>query len=533
MIESVDAALARDTHLSAIAAFGRYALGSRELKPVFDEAIRVTVEALAAACGAILQIAPDGTALQLRGSAGWNDQALHDAVKVNIPGRDCAWGILAIHPHAGARDDESGFLQTVATMLGLWLENALADADRDREMTARTAAESALERYRGIESITDSALQSLALDDLLQELLTRVRGALRADYASVAMIDAKRQELYIRAVSGRSDPRVQAVRAPLGHGVSGKIAAEGQPRIVDDLDEVDLSRIAGMTPTEIRSKVRSVIGVPLRVGGKVVGVVTAASPEPHHFNDDNLKLLLVVADRAAPAIERAHLIETVRAGQARLKALSARLLSAQEEERRRIAVELHDELGQVLTAVKIQLQKVAQRTDAQSQTGLREAIQSVDRAIERVRDLALDLRPAMLDDLGLLTALRWYAHRFARDTRIDVHFAADGVPRLEPLLETVCFRVVQEALTNVMRHAEARHVWVELSAGAGEIGLTIRDDGVGFDVTAARQRAVGGISVGILGMEERVSSLGGEFEVQSTPGTGTRLSARFPMAGTA
>jgi PAS domain S-box-containing protein len=400
----------------------------------------------------------------------------------------------------------------------------------DREKVARAAAEAALERLRAIESITDSALDHLGLDELLHVLLGRVRAALNADYASVSLIDPERQELFTRCVSGQAHPGAYAIRAPLGEGVSGKVAADGVPWIVHDLMNVDLSRIIGMTAEEIRSLSRSVIAAPLQAGNKIVGVVTAASPEPHHFNDEDLKLLLVVADRVAPAIERGRLIETVHAGRERLKALSARLLTVQEEERRRIAVELHDELGQVLTAVKINLQSVGRKLDAQFGSDLTDAVASVDEAMERVRDLALDLRPAVLDDLGLPTALRWYTHRFARDTGIEVHFSAEEAPRLEAAVETACFRVAQEALTNVMRHAHARHVWVDLLAGTGGTGLKIRDDGVGFDVIAARERAVGGVSVGLLGMEERVSSLGGEFEVRSIHGKGTRLSVRFPSS---
>jgi signal transduction histidine kinase len=148
--------------------------------------------------------------------------------------------------------------------------------------------------------------------------------------------------------------------------------------------------------------------------------------------------------------------------------------------------------------------------------------------MERVRNLALDLRPSILDDLGLPAALRWYASRFTRDTSIVVHVSADATARLEPAVETACFRVAQEALTNIMRHGQARHVWVDLDDDAGVTVLEIRDDGAGFDVVAARERAVGGLSLGLLGMEERVSSLGGEFDVQSVPGQGTWLSARFP-----
>lgn len=411
-------------------------------------------------------------------------------------------------------------------------DNKRAESERSRllesEKAARAAAESALERLRAIESITDAALLNLGLDELLRELLARVRGALTADYATVGLVDEERQDLYQRVVVGRPEGINLTVRTPLGVGASGKTAVDGQPRIVADLAKLDLTRVIGMTPAEILKLARSMICAPLRVGDRIIGVVTTVAAEPDHFTEDDLKLLLVVANRAAPAIEQARLVETVHAGRERLKALSARLLTAQEEERRRLAVELHDELGQVLTAVKINLQSVQRKLDAQSRSDLAEPIASVDQAMERVRDLALDLRPSALDDLGLPMALRWYTHRFARDTGIEVHFSADATPRLEIAVETACFRVAQEALTNVMRHAQARHVWIELDVTAGMTELKIRDDGAGFDVVAARERAVGGVSLGLLGMEERVSSLGGEFEMQSIPGEGTRLSARFP-----
>ena len=409
-----------------------------------------------------------------------------------------------------------------------------AEAERDRllerERVARATAESALERLHAIESITDTALQNLGLDDLLQELLGRVRAALNAQFATVGLIDEERQELYQRAVAGAPEQINRLVRTRLGAGAAGKTAIDGQPRTVHDLAALDLSHVTGMKPEEILVITRSMICAPLRVGGKIVGVVTTAAREPNHFTEDDLKLLLVVADRVAPAIEQARLVEKVHAGSERLKALSTRLVTAQEEERRRIAVELHDQLGQVLTAVKINLQSVVRRLDAQARAGLAEAIASVDQAMERVRDLALDLRPSVLDDFGLPAALRWYAHRFTRDTGIEVHVSTGATLRLESAAETACFRVAQEAMTNIMRHGQARNVWIELDEDADMTALEIRDDGAGFDVVAARERAVGGLSLGLLGMEERVTSLGGEFDVQSVPGQGTWLSARFPAS---
>jgi signal transduction histidine kinase len=311
--------------------------------------------------------------------------------------------------------------------------------------------------------------------------------------------------------------------------VSGRIAAEGRPRIVNGLSVGDLAGVQGMPAAEIVSRVRSVMGVPLEVAGKVIGVVTVASARPRVFTDEDLELLAPVAARAAPAVERARLVETTRAAQERLSALSRRVLVAQEEERRRLAVELHDDLGQVLTAVKINLQSLQRLSSAgAAPPHLVDAIASVDQAMQRVRNLALDLRPSVLDDLGLAAALRWYVDRFARRGPLKVHVSIDpAVSGLEPALETACFRLAQEALTNVVRHARAQHVWFDLHLLGHGLELTVRDDGAGFDVAAARSRAIRGGSMGLLGMEERVSLTEGELEIVSAPGQGTMVRARF------
>jgi PAS domain S-box-containing protein len=400
----------------------------------------------------------------------------------------------------------------------------------ESETRARAEAEAALERLRAIDTITDSALVHLGLDELLQELLGRLRRVLDADSAGVQLLDENSQTLYPRAVDGHRYDGFASIGVRLGKGVSGRIAAEGRPLIVDDYSTVDLTGISGVAPTDLLAMTRSVMGAPLRVGDKVVGVVSVTSARPRRFTEEELKLLLLVADRAAPAVERARLLETVRAGRERQKALSHRLLTAQEEERRRLAVELHDQLGQVLTAVKINLAALERLPGAAlAPAPLKDTIASVDQAMEKIRDLALDLRPSVLDDLGLPAALRWYVDRFARTAHVEAHLSIDAVPHLEADVETVCFRVAQEALTNVARHAGARHVWVDLHLLPVGLELGVRDDGSGFDAAFARDQAVGGASMGLLGMQERVALAGGTFELRSAPGAGTRVRARFAV----
>ena len=222
--------------------------------------------------------------------------------------------------------------------------------------------------------------------------------------------------------------------------------------------------------------------------------------------------------------------EALRGAHTRLEQLSRRLLAAQETERRNIARELHDEIGQLLTAVKLDLQMVMRECPGPAAYScVREAMGSMDRVIARVRDLSLDLRPSMLDDLGLMPALRWMAGRQAERAGFAVHVGAD-LPdtRLAPEIETACFRIAQEALTNAARHARAKRVTVELRREGEALALTVRDDGCGFDAGAMRRQAAAGASFGLLGMQERATLAGGELEIESAPGRGTTVSARLP-----
>ena len=211
---------------------------------------------------------------------------------------------------------------------------------------------------------------------------------------------------------------------------------------------------------------------------------------------------------------------------------SQRLIQAQEAEREKVARELHDEIGQVLTAVRINLQSVQRFWGtADSVSRLDESVGIVDEALGRVRELSIELRPALLDDLGLSVALRWYVDRYAQRTGITAE-VLDGFEddtRLPRELETVCFRIAQEALTNVARHAQAVSVSVRLERSRERMLLTITDDGVGFDIYELRKSASETSALGLRGMEERALAVGGYIEIDSGSGRGTRIRATFPF----
>jgi PAS domain S-box-containing protein len=240
-----------------------------------------------------------------------------------------------------------------------------------------------------------------------------------------------------------------------------------------------------------------------------------------------------ITERKQAEAENARLFAQVETARERLQSLSRQLVEAQEEERRRIARELHDEIGQALTALKFNLQSV-QRTAGAAVPALDESIDIAERTLQQVRNLSLDLRPSLLDDLGLAAALRWYLDRQAQRTGWRTRFTSDHPDlRLPTHLETVCFRVAQEALTNAARHAHATEVWLDVRRRNGELLLTILDDGVGFDVYATHRRALGGRSFGVLGMQERVALVGGRLDISSTPASGTGIRMSLPIAAAA
>lgn len=222
----------------------------------------------------------------------------------------------------------------------------------------------------------------------------------------------------------------------------------------------------------------------------------------------------------------AQLYQEVEAARRQLQRLSQRLVAVQEEERRNIARELHDQIGQMLTGLKTSLDLAKFSASKTIGESLEQAQQQTNELLQRVRNLSLDLRPAMLDDLGLLPALLWLFDRYTAQTQVKVNFKQTGIDRrFSPELETTIYRIVQEALTNVARHSHADQANIFLWTTANSISLQIEDAGVGFvpeEVLAGRH------SSGLTGMQERALLLLGKLTIESSPGAGTCLAAEFP-----
>jgi signal transduction histidine kinase len=215
----------------------------------------------------------------------------------------------------------------------------------------------------------------------------------------------------------------------------------------------------------------------------------------------------------------------------RLRTLARRLEAAKEEERKRIARELHDDLGPALTAVVINLQLLGQEKDQGRVTRrLEDSIDLVDRMVQQIRDLSLILRPPLMDEMGLVGALKGYLETQAERTGLDIEVRGDpGLKGIPAETEITAFRVAQEAVTNAIRHAEASRIAVNLRTDDGGLEIVVEDDGKGFDVRALLEGPATVKNLGLVGMQERARMIGGEMDIESRPDRGTRVRIRIPL----
>ncbi|MEO8398961.1 MAG: PAS domain S-box protein [Ignavibacteriaceae bacterium] len=262
-------------------------------------------------------------------------------------------------------------------------------------------------------------------------------------------------------------------------------------------------------------------------------IYVEATAMPFNYKGENAVQFISrdITERKKVEEEKERLFHKITVTQDRLKILSRRLIEAQESERRIIAHELHDEIGQTLTAIKINLQAVDKLTTSKKlKSHLVDSVELVEHSLELVRNLSLDLRPSMLDDLGLVPALRWYLHKQMQRSGIKIKInSVEFRNELSSEIEVTCYRVTQEAINNVIRHSNAKNVKVELNIFDNHLRLFIQDDGDGFNVSDARKKALNGNSIGVLGMQERAELVGGELAIYSSSKKGTKIIASFPI----
>ncbi|HEX9015761.1 MAG TPA: cache domain-containing protein [Chloroflexota bacterium] len=405
---------------------------------------------------------------------------------------------------------------------------------RTREL--KESQEQLLRRNRElslVNAISGAMSQSLKLDSILEAALDEAVRFMGAEAGMLTLFASAEGEEAKSFCRGPSTEIVSAVQrlAPCRRGASTREGCEdsGEPcplrEAVSDLsDGADLSDPSGaqISCVHIWSK------------GKVLGTL-CVSRQAAPFEREDQALLTSVGHQIAVAMENAVLYEELEKKEALRGELLRKVISAQEEERKRIARELHDETSQALAALVLALETAAV-APARDVDEFKERIAAVKpRAVgilEEVRKVTLDLRPTVLDDLGLIPAIRWYGENRLKPLGVKVHVEVSGEQRrFPPELETTLFRVVQEAISNIARHAKAENVLITLEFTASMIVIEVEDDGEGFDLAAVSKTSEKGRGLGLMGMRERVSLFSGTLAVETAPGAGTQLRIVVPLEG--
>jgi signal transduction histidine kinase len=436
-----------------------------------------------------------------------NHPPMHSFLGVPILLRGVAYGNLYLTEKTdGARfdEDDEDLVTLLAAQAAVAIENA-------------RLYESATRWSRQLESLNEVAsalVTETDVDRLLTLIADRLRELLQARIVTVAL-PAGEHDVRFVAASGEGWDRLVGSTGRRDHTKSGRVLERRRPErsdsVIDDLEvDQELARRQGF---------RTGLWAPLLVHERAIGVIAAHDKLTNdgRFSDDDLRLAETFAARAAAAVDLSQRVARDALGRA---------LAAQELERKRLARELHDETGQALTSVLLGLKALE---DAPTEDELRAAAEElrelVVATLHDVRRLAVELRPKALDDFGLVPALERLAQSFSDQTGIVVDVqSALGKERASTDAETALYRIVQEALTNVVKHARARRVSILLTRRPGSIAAVIEDDGQGFDSESTRD---GGI--GLVGMRERMELLDGRLDVETSPGAGTTIRAEVPV----
>ncbi|MEW6366609.1 MAG: GAF domain-containing protein [Acidobacteriota bacterium] len=386
------------------------------------------------------------------------------------------------------------------------------------------------------------ALRSAALADALARVAIRIGAHLDLPEIMKTVCDEAVRALGVQRCSlflCDADRHVLVRASAAGHPLLGFSARESLPlNLVEDAfregkDVIPISNIAkipdaGYAELLQRDDVRAVVLAAMRFREELVGLLCVlAIGRARFFTGEECEFLRALAEQAAVAISQARLFDQQRTAKAQLEALSRRLTEIQEQERKAIARNLHDELGQGLTQLRLLLEATACGADTDPRRQAGDAVQLVHSLLARTREMTQDLRPRSLDDFGLLPALSAFTDRFGRRTGVLVEVKANlGDGRFPPEIETAAYRIVQESLSNVARHAAVKAAAVRLWSDGETLRIQVEDAGHGFDTSAVLH---GGQAASLVGMRERAQAFGGQLTIESSPERGTCITVDIPL----
>lgn len=452
----------------------------------------------------------------------------------------------ALARQTSRRRDEIGLLSnsfiTMCTRLQLSIQEIQSlNRNLDERVQARTQQLSILN------AVALTVNQSLNLNDILNRALDEVLQLTGIDVVAIFLQDTSKGELKLSASRGLSENAARlAYQVGLLDSSCGGVMELGRAVVVPDLSPY---RGRGAQSLK-REHINALMHVPLITKGCALGSMCVGTREHLQFDSEEQNLLTAIGNQIAIAVENARLYAEVQRKERLRGELLTKALAAQEEERKRIARELHDDVSQSLTALLYEAEDGLEMDSRPStQTRLQSICDLTQHTLDNIHKLIFDLRPSMLDQLGLVPAVRWLAETRleSRGLRVTVNTGSTSMEkfsddqRLAPEIETGLYRVIQEAINNIARHAAARNVEINLELDNETLRVSIIDDGIGFDWSELNTTANKNLQedyvdtsetmrgLGLMGMQERIELLGGELEILTTPGNGTQVHIHVPL----
>jgi len=414
--------------------------------------------------------------------------------------------------------------------------NPTAMVELRRDVSAERELESQILRrhhqFQVLHHISSAVSELWNLDSVLRIALDNVLELINGTIGGILLLDKETETLYYRIQRGLSAKYAQEMRMRLGEGIAGNVAQTGKPMLLEDISQDPRAARPDLVTTE---GLKGFISIPLKTKGEVIGVMNVASYAVGHFGTDDLSLLSSIGDYLGTAIEQAKLYEELARAGERYQALLRHALTAQEEERKRIARELHDETSQAITSLTLNLQAIIGMAeakgfgDADFMKKLKSTHAYTVRAGNEVVRLMKELRPTLLDELGMPAAIYRYAKDNLQTQGIKVSAEFRGTDeRFQPETEVTLFRIAQGAIGNILEHSTAKNVAIKLDCNTNQCLLSIKDDGTGFEVGKVNRVDSSGRGAGLFTMKERANLVGGTCQVKSQPGEGTEITVTIP-----
>jgi signal transduction histidine kinase len=436
---------------------------------------------------------------------------------------DSAQGVIATwsyKPHA-FNDHDLWLLSAIATQAAIAIRNA-----RLFESSQRRAAEMVL-----LNDVARTLSSTLQLDEVLTRIMQQVEGMLNVEAGSLLLTDPATGELVFQIALGDKADEVKPFRIPRGQGIAGEVALTGNPLMIANVDKDKRHfKILDQTTNFLT---RNILCVPLVLYDQIIGVLEVMNKREGNFTQTDLELLSSIASYAAIAIQNARLHQSVLAER-------DRVIAAEEEARKKLARDLHDGPTQLVAGIKMSLdfsKKALEKEPSLLPKELAYMQELADRATHQMRTMLFELRPLVLETQGLGAALQVFLDRRQQDItgntpklalKIETDHPSGDISRQDGKVEAAIFAIVQETVNNAIKHAQAKNIVVQLTETATAVYTVIKDDGKGFDVDQVMNNYEQRGSLGMINLKERTELIGGELNVRSAPGHGTRITIQVP-----